>query len=397
MNDTAAHAPLHAEIRRLIRLAGPMPVSRYMEICLTHPDHGYYITRDPLGRGGDFITAPEVSQMFGEMLGLWAASVWKQMGSPATLRLVELGPGRGTMMMDALRATRIVPDFLEAVRVHLIEINPALRAKQRATLAKSNVPLEWHDRVTDVPAGPCIVLANEFFDALPVRQAIKIEGQWFERCITIGERERLIYTASSEPIPRFDALLPQALRDAANGAIFEWRNDEAMMALASHVRDNGGAALVIDYGHVRSDIGDTFQAIAQHVFADPLTTPGEADLTAHVDFEALANAAEDMRARVHGPVEQGEFLLHLGIENRALSLMAKAQHDAAENVASGLRRLTSRERDGMGALFKVMGLSAPSLASLPALPVRRNLAEEKIAAALALRAEPVSESAEQDS
>lgn len=395
MIQTDAHAPLHAEIRRLIRLAGPMPVNRYMDICLTHPDHGYYVTRDPLGRGGDFVTAPEVSQMFGEMLGLWAASVWKQMGSPSTLRLIELGPGRGTMMMDALRATRIVPEFLEAAQVDLVEINPALRDKQRATLAKSNVPVAWYDRINDVPPGPCIVLANEFFDALPVRQAIKIEGQWFERCIAIGEREHLVYTVGAEPIPRFEHLLPQALRDAANGAIFEWRNDEAAMALASHVRDNGGAALIIDYGHFRSDIGDTFQAIAHHAFADPLITPGEADLTAHVDFEALANAAEDMRVRVHGPVEQGEFLIHLGIENRALSLMAKAQHEAAENVASGLRRLTSRERDGMGALFKVMGLSATSLASLPALPARRDLADEKIAAGLRARTMP--QSARQDS
>lgn len=397
MIQTDTHAPLKAEIRRLIQLAGPMPVSRYMDICLTHPDHGYYVTRDPLGRGGDFVTAPEVSQMFGEMLGLWSASVWKQMGSPSTLRLIELGPGHGTMMMDALRATRIVPGFLEAAHIHLIEINPTLRDKQRAALAKSNVPVEWHDRIEDAPAGPCIVLANEFFDALPVRQAIKIDGQWFERCITIGEREKLVYTAGTEPIPRFEHLLPRALRDTANGSIFEWRNDEAAMALASHVRGNGGAALIIDYGHVRSDIGDTFQAIAQHTFADPLLAPGEADLTAHVDFEALANAAEDMRVRVHGPMEQGEFLIHLGIENRALSLMAKAQHQAAENVASGLRRLISRERDGMGALFKVIGLSAPSLASLPALPVRRNLAEEKIAAAMALRAEPMPESAERDS
>ncbi|TAK48311.1 MAG: class I SAM-dependent methyltransferase [Xanthobacteraceae bacterium] len=360
-------SPLEQEIRRLIAVAGPLPVARYMELCLAHPEHGYYRTRDPLGRAGDFTTAPEISQMFGELIGLWAASVWQQMGAPRTVRLVELGPGRGTMMMDALRAIRIVPDFYQAVDVHLVDINPALRAAQEATLAPVKVPVSWHDSLDSVPDGPLIVLANEFFDALPIHQAVRLGSGWYERVVAIDDKDQFAYGTARLPLPRFDLLVPRLAQAAPTGSIFEWRPDGAMMALARRVRTEGGAALIIDYGHARGNVGDTFQAIVHHAFADPLQTPGEADLTAHVDFEALARAAGDVGARVHGPVEQGRFLQRMGIESRAASLMAKASRETADDIASALQRLTGSGRGGMGSLFKVLGVSDPSLRQLPGI------------------------------
>jgi NADH dehydrogenase [ubiquinone] 1 alpha subcomplex assembly factor 7 len=359
-------SPLQDEIKRLISSTGPMPVWRYMQLCLTHPRYGYYVSRDPLGREGDFTTAPEVSQMFGELLGLWAASVWRAIGSPPILHLIELGPGRGTMMADALRALRVLPPLYQALNVHLVEINPVLREKQKETLSGVR-SIHWHDSIDSVPAGPSVILANEYFDVLPVHQAVKRDGGWHERTVETADDGQLVFGASAEPIRRFELLLPPLVRAAPVGAVFEWRPDAEMMKIATRVRDEGGAALVIDYGHLRSEAGDTLQAIAQHSFADPLQNPGQADVTAHVDFEALGRAAEDVGARVHGPVTQSEFLKRLGIETRALTLMAKASPEVSENVSGALKRLIDSGRGGMGSMFKVIGISDPSVASLVAL------------------------------
>ncbi|MDQ8729031.1 SAM-dependent methyltransferase [Bradyrhizobium sp. LHD-71] len=344
-----------------------MPVSRYMELCLTHPQFGYYMTRDPLGREGDFTTAPEVSQMFGELLGLWAAAVWKSMGMPEPVRLIELGPGRGTMMADMLRAIRVLPNFHEAVTIDLVEINPALVDRQREALGGAKLPINWHDRIDGIGEGPAIVFANEYFDALPVHQVIRRQHGWHERVVDISEGGQLVFGAAPEPLKHFDLLLPPLVRAAPIGAIFEWRPTQEIMRIARRLRDHGGAALIIDYGHVRSDAGDTFQAIARHSFTDPLRSPGQADLTAHVDFQALALGAEDAGARLHGPVEQGEFLRRLGIETRAATLMSKANPQVAADIQSALKRLTGTGRGGMGALFKVLGVSHPDLRILPGL------------------------------
>jgi NADH dehydrogenase [ubiquinone] 1 alpha subcomplex assembly factor 7 len=225
-----------------------MPVWRYMELCLTHPEHGYYVSRDPLGREGDFTTSPEISQMFGELLGLWSASVWRSMGSPSELRLVELGPGRGTMMADALRAMRVVPPLYETLSVHLVEINPLLRERQRATLSNAS-NIAWHDSIDDVPQGPAIILANEYFDVLPIHQAVKGKTGWHERVIKLAVNDELMFGQSAEPIPRFEVLLPPTVRAAPVGAVFEWRPDGEIMKIASRVREQDGAALIIDYGH----------------------------------------------------------------------------------------------------------------------------------------------------
>jgi SAM-dependent MidA family methyltransferase len=356
-------SPLQSEIVKLIQSAGPMPVWRYMEMCLSHPDYGYYVSRDPLGREGDFTTAPEVSQMFGELLGLWSASVWKAMGSPSELRLIELGPGRGTMMVDALRALRVLPPLYQSLRIHLVEINPVLRDKQQAALAHVR-NVAWHDTIDDVPAGPAVILANEYFDVLPVHQMVKQETGWHERVVEIDKDDQLAFGIAAEPTPRFEVLLPPLLRAAPVGAVFEWRADHEIMKLASRVRDQSGAALIIDYGHARSDAGDTFQAIASHSFADPLRHPGQADVTAHVDFQALAHAAEDVGARVYGPVPQGDFLKRLGIETRAMRLKAKAAPEIAEGVSDAMHRLIGGGHGGMGSMFKVLAIADPKLDDL---------------------------------
>jgi len=357
------YSPLKSEIKKLTRKSGPMPVWRYMELCLTHPEFGYYVSRDPLGREGDFTTAPEVSQMLGELLGLWAASVWKAIGSPPLLRLIELGPGRGTMMADALRALRVVPPLYQSLSIHLVEINPVLRDKQKSLLSGAR-DIAWHDSIDDIPDGPAIIFANEYFDVLPIHQAVKRETGWHERTVEIDANGDLAFGSAAEPIPHFEVLLPPLVRSAPVGAVFEWRPDAEIMKIATRVRDQDGAALIIDYGHVRSDAGDTFQAIARHSFADPLKNPGQADVTAHVDFQALARAVEDLGARVHGPVPQGDFLKRLGIETRAVTLMAKASHEVSEDISGALKRLVGGGRGGMGSMFKVLAVSEPNLVSL---------------------------------
>jgi NADH dehydrogenase [ubiquinone] 1 alpha subcomplex assembly factor 7 len=359
-------SPLEAEIRRRIAAAGPMPVGEYMALCLGDPQHGYYITRDPLGARGDFITAPEVSQMFGELIGLWMAAVWKKMGAPESVHVVELGPGRGTLMKDALRALQVMPGFREAITLHLIEISPALRAQQQRTLQGPTTPVSWHASLEDVPKGPAIIIANEFFDALPVQQAVKGEHGWHERRIEIDPAGNLAFTVAADPIPHFQMLLPPVLREVSAGSVFEWRDDIVAMEIGRRIARDGGAALVIDYGHIESDIGDTLQAVGQHAYADPLTAAGNIDLTAHVDFQALARAVEAMGAEGYGPIEQGEFLRRLGIETRAATLKGKASPAAAADIESALVRLTGYGRTSMGTLFKAAAFAHRSLGVLPA-------------------------------
>jgi SAM-dependent MidA family methyltransferase len=355
------------EIRRRIALAGPMPVAEYMALCLFDPAHGYYTTHDPFGARGDFITAPEVSQMFGELIGLWVAAVWKQIGAPENVRLIELGPGRGTMIKDALRAVKVVPEFRAAAVAHLVEVSPLLRAQQEKTLEDAGVPIFWHATLSDVPKGPAIILANEFFDALPVNQAIKTERGWHERRIQIDSNGELAFTVAPEPMPFFQTLLPPALRAPRAGAIFEWRADTAAIDLGRCIADNRGAGLVIDYGHTETGLGETLQAVGQHAYADPLTFPGSLDLTAHVDFQSLARAVEAMGARGFGPIEQSQFLRRLGIEQRAATL--KADSARAGEIDEALARLIGQNRTAMGELFKVAAFAHPSVGTLPGFEV----------------------------
>jgi NADH dehydrogenase [ubiquinone] 1 alpha subcomplex assembly factor 7 len=270
------------------------------------------------------------------------------------------------MMADALRALRVLPPLYQSLSVHLVEINPVLREKQRATLEGVR-NIAWHDSIDEVPEGPAVILANEYFDVLPIHQVVKREGGWHERVVDLDANGRLVFDAGAAPIPRFEVLLPPLVRAAPIGAVFEWRPDGEIMKIATRVRDQDGAALIIDYGHLRSDAGDTFQAIARHSFADPLKNSGQADVTAHVDFQALARAAEDVGARVHGPVTQGEFLKRLGIETRAVTLMGKTTPEVSADISSALKRLTDSGRDGMGSMFKVLAITEPGLTSVAGL------------------------------
>lgn len=361
-NDT----PLAQELKASIAANGPITVEHYMAMCLGHPRHGYYMTRDPLGLAGDFVTAPEVSQMFGELLGLWAAETWRFMGEPATIHLVELGPGRGTLMKDALRAARVLPDFHAAIEVHLIETSPVLRKLQAETLADCGFTPQWHDVFAQVPEGPVIVIANEFFDCLPIRQYMRSNGAWYERLVGLDAQGELTFGLSATP----EAALT---RDAPDGVLMEFPASHllAMREIAERVANNGGALLVIDYGHLRTGYGETLQAIRDHSFTGVLDEPGEADITVHVDFAALAQAALMAGAAVHGPVMQGDFLNHLGIRERANALKSQAASHAA-TIDAALSRLTDMETRGMGQLFKVMAVTNPDLPLLAGFDRRRD-------------------------
>jgi SAM-dependent MidA family methyltransferase len=358
--------PLEAELREIIAADGPMSVASYMRLCLAHPAHGYYATRDPFGRGGDFITAPEMSQMFGELLGLWAAAVWQMMGSPARVALVELGPGRGTLMADALRAARVVPAFAAALDVHLVETSPVLQRRQQQALAGQDVPIAWHEDFAAVPDEPLIVIANEFFDALPVHQVVKTERGWHERLVGIGADGQLTFALHPDPIPRFMPIAPDVATSAPVGAVYEWgRTVLPIGEAASRIAKDGGAALIVDYGHTKAGLGETLQAVGRHGFVHPLTTPGEVDITTHVDFSALERAVKMDGTRVHGPISQGDFLRRLGIEARAAALRAKATAAQAADIDAALVRLTGSGRESMGELFKAMAFADPRLGALP--------------------------------
>ncbi|MGE4220014.1 MAG: class I SAM-dependent methyltransferase, partial [Alphaproteobacteria bacterium] len=321
----------------------------------------YYRRADPLGAAGDFTTAPEISQMFGEMIGLWCAEMWQRMGRPAPAILAELGPGRGTLMADLLRAARMAPGFPAALRLHLVETSPALRARQRAALPGLDVV--WHDRVESVPDGPLLLVANEFFDALPVHQFVCTPRGWRERLVAVGADGRFGLVLAAAPTP-MAALIAPALRDsAAEGAVAEVSpaSIAAAAAIGRRIAAQGGAALILDYGDAQGRGGDTLQAVRRHARHDPFDAPGSADLTAHVDFARLAQAASEGGARCHGPVSQGAFLERLGIRLRADRLRPAA---VPGSVDAALDRLIGPA--GMGTLFKALAVVHPDLGPPPA-------------------------------
>lgn len=333
-------------IARRIALTGPMTVADFMTEALGHPRLGYYRRAAPLGAAGDFVTAPEISQMFGELLGAWLAERWLAMGSPAVVRLVELGPGRGSLMADALRATRGVPGFHAALDLHLVEINEILHAAQRSALAGFRPT--WHERVEDVPAGPMLLVANEFFDALPVRQFEKTARGWTERMVGLAQDGETLTFALAPGVSPFSSHLP----DAAVGAQAEICEAGRRLAAAigARLRRDGGWALIIDYGYDRGH-GASLQAVRGHRGAGILDHPGETDLSAHVDFAALADA---MGARIFGPVGQGDFLCALGILQRAETLKSRATTTQQHAIDTALQRLIAD--DQMGTLFRVLAV-----------------------------------------
>lgn len=367
----AAQTPLESRLVGLIKDHGPIRIGDFMTDALAHPQHGYYATRDPFGAEGDFTTAPEISQVFGELIGAWLVHAWTEIGEPSSFNLVELGPGRGTLMADILRVGRVRRKFLDAANVFMVEASGRMRYAQQKTLYGLGEPCAqdaaWADRLEDVPTGPTLILANEFFDCLPIRQFVRIAGggetPWRERLVGLGpDGESLAFALSEEGHPAPDGV-PHG---AAPEDVFETSEagQDVVAQIGHRFAEAKGRALIIDYGHGRSAFGDTFQAVKGHKPWPPLASPGEADVTAHVDFGALARKARAVGARVDGPVLQRDFLLRLGLERRQAVLETSVTDEPArENLRAGTLRLVSRQE--MGELFKVMAISSPSLAEPP--------------------------------
>ena len=353
-------SPLGEAITAMIASDGPISVERYMELAVGHPDYGFYMHRDPFGAQGDFTTAPEISQMYGELLGLWAAEVWSSMGRPNPVRLIELGPGRGTLMSDALRAARVVPEFCAALDVTLIETSPTLADIQYEMLLASGVSIAWRAALSEAPEGPAILLANEFLDALPVRQFVRRGRQWRERIVRLDGFGHLAFGLADDPEPFIDV-------EADEGATLEVNavGHRFVFELAARLVKQGGAALFVDYGHGATGFGDTLQAVRAHRMVDPLIDPGEADITAHVDFAAMARSARATGASVYGPIDQGDFLRALGIDLRARALAERAAPERADEFEAARRRLVGKGEGEMGALFKAMAVANRSLPPPP--------------------------------
>lgn len=328
-----------------IAASGPITLADYMADALMHPTLGYYATRDPLGATGDFTTAPEVSQMFGELIGLSLAQAWLDQGQPSAFALTELGPGRGTLMADILRATRGVAGFNDAAQVHLVETSPTLRKEQATRVPDA----KWHDTINTLPDLPLFLVANEFFDALPIRQFHRDENGWRE--LQVGAQGNALVPGLSDPT--HIALLDHRLEDTKTGDIVEYcpALPTITQNIASRIATHGGAALIIDYGDWRS-LGDTLQALQNHTSTDPFTNAGEADITAHVDFEAIATNASPAKYTRLTP--QGVFLERLGITQRAQTLAKNLRDTALEQHIAAHRRLTHPSE--MGSLFNVLGL-----------------------------------------
>ena len=354
--------PLGQVIADMIVADGPMPIDRFMALALGHNEHGYYMGRDPFGRTGDFITAPEVSQMFGELIGIWVAAGWQMMDAPGSWNLIELGPGRGTLMADLVRACSVMPGLRDGMKVHMVEMSPALKVVQGETMKRAGIEVQWHDRLEDVPDAPSLIIANEFFDALPVRQLQAQSGRWHERVVGLDADNALVFGLASDAVAQ--AMVPSWAGDAASagdGAIAEISpvRDAVAREVGRRVAKEMGAALIIDYGHVKSATGDTLQAIAKHQFADILSQPGKADVTTHVDFEALAGALSADGARVYGPVTQGDFLVKMGLKEREEMLRKRADARQRIRLSKGAQRLVSGNE--MGQLFKVLALAHPDM------------------------------------
>ncbi|KAA2315176.1 class I SAM-dependent methyltransferase [Pseudooceanicola sediminis] len=346
--DNGPIPPLTRHLLDRIAQDGPLRLSDYMADCLLHPRYGYYTTRDPLGAAGDFTTAPEISQMFGELIGLSLAQSWLDQGAPSPFTLAELGPGRGTLMADILRATRGVPGFHAAMTLLLVEVSPTLRRAQKATLKGQDVA--WRDRLGDMPDAPLFLVANEFFDALPIRQFVRADDiLWQERRVTAQGTTLTLGLTGAAPEPA----LAHRLGDTKPGDIVETCPAASAIAaqIGDHIARHGGAALIVDYGDWRSQ-GDTLQALRNHAYADPLADPGQSDLTAHVDFEDIATAAAPACHSLLTP--QGVFLERLGITARAQALAARLTDDALSAHVAAHRRLTHPQE--MGTLFKTLAL-----------------------------------------
>ena len=343
-------------INRIVR-GGPITVADYMAAALDDPDYGYYRQADPLGTAGDFTTAPEISQLFGELIGAWLIDCWNQAGKPSPINLVELGPGRGTLMADIMRVARHAPDWLSAVRLHLVEISPRLRQAQAGLLAAHSP--QWHDTLSTVPDGPIMLVANEFLDAMPIRQLVFWDGTWRERLVGWSEAAGFAFMLSTGP-SSLSLLVPAGLHPE-QGSLYELSPTAIAIGadIADRVAQHGGAALIIDYGRAESAVGESLQAVRAHRMVKVLDNPGDADLSTHVDFGALSRIAGEAGMQALGPASQGSFLNALGIGPRAERLKRGLTWDAADAVDQAVERLIAPEK--MGDLFKALAITPPGI------------------------------------
>lgn len=377
--------PLFERLKARIQQEGPLPLAEVMALCLSDPEHGYYTTRPSIGRAGDFTTAPEISQIFGELIGAFLIQAWEEYGCPHPFHLVELGPGRGTLMVDVLRVARLRPAFLQAMHLHLVEVSPLLRAQQKIALQKAPCSPRWHDTLEEVPPGPLFLIANEFLDALPVQHFIHLGTQWHLRVVELNEDETALRFGIGSPqtpllLQGHNALLshvPEGALIEVSPAIYT-----LIDYLATRLVQEGGVALLIDYGKEKTSFGTTLQALYKGKYSPPLAHPGSSDLTAHVDFEAVTWAALQKGAWAHGPLPQRDFLTRLGLYERAHHLMRGKAEAVQERIRTDIHRLIAP--DQMGHLFKVLTLSGP-LSQIkpkektePLFPFSRFLQREKI-------------------
>ena len=363
---------LKSRLIRQIDMIGPIPLADYMHLCLAERSQGYYRTRQPFGSKGDFLTAPETSQMFGELIGIWMLQTWQQLGKPSPFCLAEFGPGSGTMMADILKAVQILPEFQQAARLMMVETSEALAATQQEALSGFKMDKKWCTSLKEVPPMPLIAIGNEFLDALPFRQYVKTTKGWHERVVTLDQNRELAFGIGNGAIdPGF---LPANAETEPVGSIFEIApaREAFTSELAQHLVEHRGAALLIDYGHGESGFGDTFQAIQNHQYADPLAEPGRADLTSHVDFAALRRTAALTNADVKPLKTQADFLLFMGLLERAGMLGRDGDQLAREKLQRQVERLAAS--DQMGELFKVFAMTGEPWCWLPSiLRCRRKL------------------------
>lgn len=358
--------PLAEKIKALILAGGPISVTDYFSLCLADPQHGYYRTREPFGPSGDFITAPDISQLFGEMIGIFLVQAWQRHGEPAPVVLAEIGPGRGTMMADILRVIgKLSPALYDALSVHLVETSERLRKVQSQTLVAHKFKISWHESFDTLPKGFLLLAANELFDAIPIRQFVKTAQGFRERLVGLDGDGELTFAAGVAGLD--PALLPPSAETVALGTIFETgpARDAIMAMLSERIRTGGGTAVIIDYGHMITGFGDTLQAVRAHQFDPPLAHPGEADITSHVDFEQLARRAVTEGLQVNGLTYQGDFLLALGLAERAAALGRGKDAGTKENIRADAERLAGAGIGRMGELFKVLVVSSPGLALAP--------------------------------
>lgn len=355
---------LTAILREKITQHGPISIADYMSLALTHPEHGYYTKRDPFGTRGDFITAPEISQIFGEMIGIWCTQIWAQLGM-GPISLVELGPGRGTLMSDLLRATKSAANFHESITIHMVEASPTLAHAQYQRLRDLHPRIEWLDGVEQLPPNPALIIANEFFDALPIKQFVMTEEGLRERRVSWNESTQAFEFVHAEP----GLALAKSGNPIPLGTVMEHSpmSRSVMRHFAAHIRQHKGAALIIDYGYLGDAHHDTLQAVKAHLFHPVLSEPGEADITAHVDFTSLMDIAREAGNQVGPLINQGEFLIRMGAQIRLEMLLRQASIAQREGLISGLERLISPQ--AMGELFKVMGFTSEPQLELPGFVV----------------------------